>query len=234
MSYPGLPALIGSKFYGVKDKHLRFVRANGDRVDCGSDSSLNTPYCTLEAWVKVASVTPTSTAAQIINRRNTSPVTFGMVHLVSQDFAFQVRTAAAPTGASSVVATSTYNLNQWYHLAATFDGLNQRLYIDGELDNTTTLGTATTIDTSNFQGVAIGTRYSQNDFFHDGDIDEVRIWNHARTPDQIKRYMYTRLYGTETGLVAYYPMNEGTGSTAYDKSTNSNDGTITGATWIKP
>jgi hypothetical protein len=54
------------------------------------------------------------------------------------------------------------------------------------------------------------------------------------TADQIKRYMHTRLYGTETGLVAYYPMNEGTGSTAYDKSTNSNDGTITGASWITP
>ncbi len=39
---------------------------------------------------------------------------------------------------------------------------------------------------------------------------------------------------TETGLVAYYPMDEGTGSTAYDMSQNSNDGTITGATWIKP
>jgi hypothetical protein len=67
-----------------------------------------------------------------------------------------------------------------------------------------------------------------------GKIDEFRIWNHARTADQIKRYMNTRLYGTETGLVAYYPMDEGTGSTAFDKSTNSNNGTIIGATWIKP
>jgi len=35
------------------------------------------------------------------------------------------------------------------------------------------------------------------------------------------------------GLVFWLPLYEGTGTTAHDKSLNSNDGTITGATWEK-
>jgi len=38
---------------------------------------------------------------------------------------------------------------------------------------------------------------------------------------------------TNTNLLAYYPMNEGSGTTANDISGNGYNGTITGATWVK-
>ena len=37
----------------------------------------------------------------------------------------------------------------------------------------------------------------------------------------------------EEGLVAHYPMNEGTGAVAHDTTGNGNDGTITGGTWVQ-
>src|SRR6266540_3114035 len=51
-----------------------------------------------------------------------------------------------------------------------------------------------------------------------GVIDEVRIWSIARTPTEVARDMKVMLKGTETGLVAYYHLDEGTGIVTDDVS----------------
>ncbi len=47
---------------------------------------------------------------------------------------------------------------------------------------------------------------SLTDFF-DGEIDEVRIWNYARTQSEIQSTMNYTLNGNEPGLVAYWNFN---------------------------
>ena len=66
----------------------------------------------------------------------------------------------------------------------------------------------------------------------EGQIDDIRLWNTARTPSEIQDNMHKALTGNEVGLVGYWPMNEGEGTTVYDKA-GSNDGTIHGATWVE-
>ncbi|WP_368412225.1 hypothetical protein [Synechococcus sp.] len=53
-------------------------------------------------------------------------------------------------------------------------------------------------------------------------IDEVRIWNRKLTGDEIKNYnTYPIDQGNlPAGLVAYFPMDEGSGSTVVDKTAN--------------
>ena len=60
-----------------------------------------------------------------------------------------------------------------------------------------------------------------------GKIDEVRIWNDKRTASEIADNMFLELSGNETGLVAYYKMSNGSGTTVDDDSSNSNNGTMT-------
>ena len=67
--------------------------------------------------------------------------------------------------------------------------------------------------------------YDENESFN-GIIDEVRIWNVARTQQEIQQYMHQQLTGTEPGLVGYWQFNEGTGNTAYDKTVNANHGSL--------
>ena len=43
--------------------------------------------------------------------------------------------------------------------------------------------------------------------------------------------MHIPLSGNESGLVGYWPLNEGNGNITYDKSSYENDGTISGAEW---
>ena len=51
-----------------------------------------------------------------------------------------------------------------------------------------------------------------------GSIDEVRIWDHARTPAQVREAADRSLTGNEEGLAAYYPLDEGEGAEARDQA----------------
>jgi hypothetical protein len=63
------------------------------------------------------------------------------------------------------------------------------------------------------------------DNYFEGMIDEVRIWNVARTKSQIQSNMDNTLSGSETGLVAYYKFEEISGGfTVTNKTSNNYDG----------
>jgi hypothetical protein len=51
-----------------------------------------------------------------------------------------------------------------------------------------------------------------------GEIDEVQLWNTARTSEEIRHDMTTPLAGTELGLAAYYRMSNGSGTLLTDDS----------------
>jgi hypothetical protein len=59
-----------------------------------------------------------------------------------------------------------------------------------------------------------------------GGINELRIWEVARTREQIQQSMCIELSGTEPGLVGYWKFNEAGGQTAYDSSVGGNDGRL--------
>ena len=71
-----------------------------------------------------------------------------------------------------------------------------------------------------------------------GKMDEVRIWNVARTAAELSENYKLILKGTEAGLVAYYHFDEGTGTIAKDSSTKKHDATFDtagnrpAATWV--
>jgi hypothetical protein len=227
-------AIIQNSRYGVKDRCLSFDGVD-DYMNIVNSVSLNyNGSLTYEFWIK------TTSAGYIITKSSDAEGYGGWGAYVRVSLGrprFYVVTTNPSIAAHNVHADvgNEINNDQWYHIAAVYSAANfLKLYINGVDVKTTN------ISSSNLRGDGTYLIQTYRDAdnkliqYNNGLIDEVRIWNHARTADQIKRYMNTRLYGTETGLIAYYPMNEGTGSTAFDKSTNSNDGTITGASWIKP
>jgi hypothetical protein len=68
-----------------------------------------------------------------------------------------------------------------------------------------------------------------------GSVGEVRIWNVARSPEQIASAWRTRLNGDEAGLVAYYPFIRGADSSVLtDAGPFKLHGAITNATWTSP
>lgn len=63
-----------------------------------------------------------------------------------------------------------------------------------------------------------------------GTVSSVRAWNVSLTANQVADMYRTKEVPT-TGLVRWYKLNEGTGSTAYDSSPTADQGTITNPYW---
>ena len=110
-------------------------------------------------------------------------------------------------------------LGRWYHVAITYDGEWTKAYVDGLL--TASYPVEGLIKQT--EGVLrIGARSKREIFFH-GQIDELRIWNVARTEEDIQATMKTTLAGDETGLTGYWNFDD---STTNDLSKNGNDGML--------
>jgi hypothetical protein len=58
-----------------------------------------------------------------------------------------------------------------------------------------------------------------------GQMDEVRVWNYARTREQIRDNLFTTLTGKETGLVGYWNFDDGN---ANDLAPGQHHGTLFG------
>jgi len=136
---------------------------------------------------------------------------------------------ASAVGDSFIIIQSM-ETNRFYHIALVANSGSAYCYLDGveigSFSYTWNSGASQT-------PLRIGTiGVTTHDHFLDGAIADVRYWNTARTQQQIQDNMNKRLTGNETGLVAYWPINEGEGITVYDDA-GSNDGTVYGATWVE-
>lgn len=107
-------------------------------------------------------------------------------------------------GFAQIVDPAVLTTGTWYHVAVTYDVSTgvMNLYKNGAL-----VGTASSVPNYNETIQQIGS-FSGGNFFN-GSIDEVRIWNVARTGAQILANYNCALNGTEAGLLAYYNFNQG-------------------------
>jgi len=120
---------------------------------------------------------------------------------------------------------------KWHHVAmsVTRSTGNAKLYVDGKLEADVTNPDAIGGNLDNDAPMFIGTERDNNRFVN-GLIDEVRVWNVARTEAEIKASMYKEI-GTHSNLKAYYKMSDATGTTLTDNSGNSHTGTFNGPIW---
>ena len=148
-----------------------------------------------------------------------------------------------PAGQNFPVAgTDPIGPGEWHHAAVTYDGRVWRLYLDGNLDQELDLGVDVAPRWDSIQHAAIGSAVTSSSAnppaapagFFAGDVDEVRIWNVARTQAEIQAAMTSELT-TGTGLIGRWGLNEGTGTIAVNSIAGSPNGTLTnGPTWVLP
>ena len=113
-------------------------------------------------------------------------------------------------GVTTIPATD----NRWRHAAATYDGATWRLYLDGQLERELFVGQP--VAAAGNQHAAIASALSTTGVaagFFDGVLDEVRIWNYARTHSEIRSAVNQRI-PTATGLVARWALDEGVGASS--------------------
>ena len=136
--------------------------------------------------------------------------------------------ALAQMGAGNHWSGISPGVNKWIHYAYVYDDTKKEAtwYINGEKGNTFS-------GEINLQDFYLG-YYGSDHYWLNGYMKEVRLWNVIRNQKEIQQNMMKELAGSEVGLVGYWPLNEGIGDIAYDKSMNKNDSIIYGANWVLP
>ncbi len=168
---------------------------------------------TLEAWVKKGGV---ATLTTIVSKG--APPGSRTFHLGGEGTSasgwFPRLALNYPTAYGQFSGTTAIPFGGWHHVAATRDinTAQVRLLVDGVLTNTFSYPQPLNSQPGNI--IEIG---GQAAGFHlDGSIDEVRIWNVARTDAQILQSMAQVLIGNEPGLVGYWRFDEGGGQTVHN------------------
>lgn len=131
----------------------------------------------------------------------------------------QVRFAVKVAGNEQSVSSATEALpdNEWTYVTATLSGNTGRIYINGELASTNTTFTNDPVSygpsTQNWLGRS---QWGAGDGYFNGMIDELKIYNYARTTEQIAQD-YLDVRGE---WVCNYELNTGTTALAYDFDAN--------------
>jgi hypothetical protein len=103
----------------------------------------------------------------------------------------------------------------WHHVAATYDGSNWVLYLDGSVDRTLYVGPHTPrFDSIQHAGLGVALNSSGvPEGAFEGTLDDVRIWNYARSAAQIAANVSNAL-AAANGLVGRWSLNDGSGTAA--------------------
>jgi len=116
---------------------------------------------------------------------------------------------------SSGLSSTLVNDGRWHHLAGQVADNVWRIYVDGELENSTTYPYSAG-DLRTPEVMTIGTYTYLTNFYFTGDIDEVRVWRTARTQAEIRATMCKKFAAAPLDLVAYYRFDQPSGTTATD------------------
>jgi len=220
-------------------------------VNLGTAPGLNAATFTLELWFRrdgagrvVGTGSGGVNAAPLITKgrsesdnSNTDVNYFLGIDPVTRRLVADFEQGAAGTqpGKNHPISSATTIVNdRWYHAAVTYDGATWRVYIDGVLDASLLVNQPPRSD--NIQPAAIGSALNSISVpsgYFDGAIDEVRIWDIARTAAEIQAGMNVEI-ASAPGLLGRWSFNEGTGTAVGDSSGNGRTGTVVGtyASWV--
>jgi len=231
-----------------RDEYSVLCDGTDSRIIVSADSSVNNIWAgggTIAAWIKPTSDGENNYGRIVQKASGTSPTDGWYLAVLSEgsgatDFRFRQRWGS---GVFYGVETTSreVTLDQWNHVVITFDqdsdSNNAIMYINGvsvavsEIDDQSG-GTA---DDDSSRQLIIGNNGAFNRTFA-GNISDLVLYNTILTASQVAtiyngREPYNHIEGiASSNLAGWWRLGDGlengSGTTAYDMSANSNDGTI--------
>ena len=161
----------------------RSFNGSSDYINVNSSSSITpTNAITVEAWVKPTNFTcaGTDTNCSILSKYGGNYIGYKLETNSSGTPFFNICTPSTCPMASSTIPLIA---GQWNYVAATWSPSTIKIYVNGVLSGT---GSASTLSQDSTT-LSIGKASWYNGDYFNGIIDEVRISNIARTPDEIRQ-----------------------------------------------
>jgi hypothetical protein len=177
---------------------------------------------TISMWVRIGSVAATDVFLSLRLDDEASGINLGV-----QDgglSAWNVYGNPTVTVDGTFALAALPSLNAWHHVAVVYDGAGLvTLYTDGSV---VASGPARPSDRTP-SALWVGSLDGASEFYA-GDMDEIRIWNIARTAGEILDEMQGNVASNAPGLVAYFNCDGVVGTRIPDLSGNGNDMTLGG------
>jgi len=204
-----------------------YVSLPAELFDFPTSGTTNRPF-TFECWFKTAS------AGVILGQQagTTLDPSGGYVPAIYLGTDGKLRVEMFWGGAGTpITSTNAVNDNKFHHLAVVFDGEKESAYLDGTL-----VGSIAHVQTAyaNTYSYQLGAGYTDGWAFGNGSwlyfnglLDEVRLWNKARSTNDLLLTRNIPLTGGESGLSAYWRFDETSGLTATDSSVAMHDLALT-------
>jgi len=204
-------------------------------LDAGRQSVLTgLTNLTVSAWVK-----PNETGrGDYVGMWNNTGGTVGSKFVLLQGvndskFAFYVSSGAA--NSTSGASVTTLSLGRWYHVVGTYDGTNDKLYVNGVYENGSSPGY--TLNTTNIQDLWIGNSVAAPTTYFDGLGAQVLVsvsHDTDGTTDALSRFHYWTDQTTEPSYRREDKMMERTEQYDYEGillSELPGDGRLGAASW---
>ncbi|MGI5825810.1 MAG: LamG-like jellyroll fold domain-containing protein [Patescibacteria group bacterium] len=171
---------------GILNNTRIFDGTSGTILTRTNTPSLQIPGAiTIEAWVKLNN---TNNQVFISKTSGSGGLYLG---LISSKFVFGNYNVD-----NTPASTTTPSTGIWYHLAGVYDGTTRFIYVNGTLEAQSSTNAT---NWNNTNALIIGAGNAA--YYVNGQIDEVRISNIARSPEEIKADAQRRPYGVYTSDV---------------------------------
>ena len=173
---------------------------------------------TVEAWVKPMGAGSTRTS--ILEK----PLARGSQFLMYRESDARLfgETWGIGSGTNpSTSAQAALPVGTWSHIALTFRNGTLVIYVNGNLVGSSASAQMSTALNDLLIGKSVDTTASFN-----GAIDELRIWNIARSQTELQNNRSVLLQGNEPHLVGYWNFDEGAGDQIHDKTAGNNTGRL--------
>jgi hypothetical protein len=213
---------INQTLLNTSRKALDFATGYSSYVGIPSSSSLESFFSTqqlsIEFWIKIHDVSPSQYVIIEKDLLNGFAIYLDSIFYSPPAFIFTIH------GDERIIHQMPVELERWYFFTFTIGTNGTKMYIDGNLVDSSPL---TTVSSTNAP-LSIGALYGGS-FGITATIDEVRIYNRTLSASEIKNHYNGCFSIPESGLVGLWHFDEGSGSIAYDSSGNGNNGTLYGS-----
>jgi len=159
-----------------------------DYISVADSTVFNSTSVTVSAWVKVDDWSIPNLLRGIVSYRYPDGTPSGYLLDIVADNGFGFATSRGTSGDFSAVSTG-YSTGIWYYVSGiyNYNDSTVKLYVDGDLKKTSTMaGPISYNDYPANMQFRIGYDYANSGRYFDGQIDNVRIYDYARTANQIK------------------------------------------------
>ncbi|MDQ2773163.1 MAG: PKD domain-containing protein [Bacteroidota bacterium] len=211
------PGSSGGNFALLYDGSTKYV-------DAGT-LNLSGAALTLECWVKVNAFKTAFPYISSLVGMEASGVTallrLGDASLAASKVQFVLNVNGADT---KVPSNTALVANTWYHLAATYDGVEMKIYINGALD-ASQIASGPLAANGIF---ALGRNYDDSRILN-GSLDEVRVFTRALTATEVAASP-CQIAPATAGLEGYWRCDEGSGLATSDATGHGHNGTLVNMT----